>query len=310
MPLPTYIKRLLIGLVVLLGLLLVWGTAIEPRLVDTEEYAVSIANLPAAWDGQRIAVVADFQVGMWLANTDTIRRLVADLIAERPALVIIAGDFVYGPDEDISAAIQTVTDLLQPLTQATIPTYAVLGNHDYKVSSQEEPVDIQQAEQVRAALETINIEVLHNTAVPLELHRSPAEPTGAGNTASLYLVGIGPHIPDEDRPTHALSQVPPAAPRIVVMHNPATFAALPANTAPLAVAGHTHGGQMRIPFTPEWSWLTFVEGEPVHADGWIRDYGQPGNRLYVNRGIGFSIVPIRINCPPELTLFTLQRPAG
>jgi predicted MPP superfamily phosphohydrolase len=47
----------------------------------------------------------------------------------------------------------------------------------------------------------------------------------------------------------------------------------------------------------------------VHADGWIRDrgFGAPGNTLYVNRGIGFSDVPIRINCPPELTLFTLRR---
>lgn len=91
-----------------------------------------------------------------------------------------------------------------------------------------------------------------------------------------------------------------------MMHNPDTFGRLPPSSAPLAVAGHTHGGQIRIPFTPEWSWITFKSEDEVHADGWIDDYGAPGNRLYVNRGIGFSVVPIRINAPPEITMFTLR----
>jgi predicted MPP superfamily phosphohydrolase len=53
--------------------------------------------------------------------------------------------------------------------------------------------------------------------------------------------------------------------------------------------------------------MTLVRSGRVAADGWIPDYGAPGNRLYVNRGIGFSRVPIRINCPPELTWITLRR---
>jgi hypothetical protein len=88
------------------------------------------------------------------------------------------------------------------------------------------------------------------------------------------------------------------------MHNPETFAAIP-DVGAIALAGHTHGGQIRIPFTPEWTLLTYVAGDRVHADGWIEDYGEPSNRLYVNRGIGFSLLPLRINCPPEITLFTL-----
>ena len=90
------------------------------------------------------------------------------------------------------------------------------------------------------------------------------------------------------------------------MHHPDSFAEIPAGAAPLAVAGHTHGGQVRIPLMPQWSWLTFVKEDEVHADGWIDGYGAEGNRLYVNRGIGFSVVPLRINCPPELTRFVLE----
>lgn len=91
-----------------------------------------------------------------------------------------------------------------------------------------------------------------------------------------------------------------------MMHNPASFTAIPTVGAPLAIAGHTHGGQIRLPFpTPEWSTLSLISEGQVHTDGWIEKYGNPGNRLYVNRGIGFSIVPFRINYRPEITYFTL-----
>jgi hypothetical protein len=53
-------------------------------------------------------------------------------------------------------------------------------------------------------------------------------------------------------------------------------------------------------------WLRFTQPDKVYADGWTKDYEEPGNKLYVNPGIGMSIAPIRLFCPPELTLFTLQ----
>lgn len=53
--------------------------------------------------------------------------------------------------------------------------------------------------------------------------------------------------------------------------------------------------------------MSLVKSHEVQADGWIAGYGQAGNRLYVNRGVGFTYVPVRINCPPELTMFTLRR---
>lgn len=92
------------------------------------------------------------------------------------------------------------------------------------------------------------------------------------------------------------------------MHNPASFERIAAGRAPIAFAAHTHGGQVRIPFTPKWTWLSWVRGERVHSDGWDPpSVGAPGNRLYINRGIGMSELPVCINCRPELTLFTLRR---
>jgi predicted MPP superfamily phosphohydrolase len=222
------------------------------------------------------------------------------LVEERPEAVLIAGDFVYGPSDDQDEDIRKVREFVRPLTEAGIPTYAVLGNHDYRMSYPYSEPKPQAAERVREALEASGVRVLKNEAVALE---APEETAG---NEPLYLVGVGARWPNEDRPEVALSQVPDEAPRLVMMHNPSSFGAFPAESAPLAVAGHTHGGQVSLPGTPEWSYLVYVETDEVHVDGWIEGYGEPDNQLYVNRGIGFSVAPVRIAAMPEVTLFTLR----
>ncbi len=134
------------------------------------------------------------------------------------------------------------------------------------------------------------------------------ELSSAAGGPPLYVAGIGSAWAGQDRPGETVAGIPAGAARVVLMHNPHSFPQLPAGTAPLALAGHTHGGQIRVPGLPHWSWIDLVRDEPSVADGWISaTYGQRGNRLYVNRGLGFSTVPIRINCRPELTVFTLRR---
>ena len=280
------LRRAAVVPAVLLVSALAWGLA-EPRLVvDVERHDAAIPGLPAAWEGERVGLLADFRVGMWLDNVGAARRMVERLVDERPELALLAGDFVYGGDET-PEHVATVVDVVRPLPEAGVPTHAVLGNHDFSAGA---------ASALRNALEDVGVEVLTNEAVALP---SPGGETPGGGRP-LHLVGVGAHRPGRDRPEAAVDQVPDGASRLVLMHNPASFPPLPAGTAPLAVAGHTHGGQVRVPFTPGWSWLTVVRGQEA-VDGWIEDYGEAGNR-----GVGMSLVPIRINCPPELTLFTLR----
>lgn len=300
-----FIKYLSLGLLGIVSTYVIWGVAIEPYWIDREEEIAEIPGLPSAWQGKKVGVIADMQVGMWWDNTPTIRRIVEQLVAEPPAIVLIAGDFIYHPGKDPTTEIKKVTALIRPLVEAGIPTYAVLGNHDYGINKQQAPRDERLSVQVQDALKAAGVRVLKNEAVPLNLTQTQSRT----DEAALYLVGIGPRLPKEDKPKVALAQVPDNAPRLVMMHNPKTFEALPANAAPLAVAGHTHGGQIRLlPFgvTPLW-FLVSDEEDLVPAAGWVEGYGQPGNRLYINRGIGFSRVPVRINAPPELTLFTLRQ---
>lgn len=299
-------KKLVLNLLtVALGLLIIslaWGL-LEPYTLDIQTYESSIPNLPAEWTGREIAVIGDLQVGMWLDNTATIAKTVDELLQKKPAAVLIVGDFIYHGRSDASGRIRQVANLLKPLQQNELPTYAVLGNHDYSVTSPDQEVDEKRADKLEAALEAQGITVLRNQAIPLNFQINKQD--SRQSTNSLYLVGLDSHMAAKTDIDKALQGVPASAPRIVAMHHPDTFAQLPQSSAPLGVAGHTHGGQLRIPFTPEWSMLTYFKEEAVHADGWIDDYGQPGNQLYVNRGIGFSVVPLRINCPPEVTYFRL-----
>jgi len=316
-----YIKRIALILAGALLLLIIWGAGIEPRLVDLREETASVPNLPKNWENKRIALIADLQIGMWLGNEDTVKKIVNRIIEERPAAVLVAGDFVYKPTDedepqdveredaaDFMAEVSDSVALLRPIREAGIPVYAVLGNHDYGMGYPDSVKNERLAAAVRSTLEAASIPVLDNRAVPLVLQSENVGETNspANNDAALYLVGVGSRYAGNAKPEIALAQVPENAPRIIFMHEPDSFAAIPANAAPAAFAGHTHGGQIRVPFTENWSWMSLATDEKIHADGWIENFGQAGNRLYVNRGIGFSSFPVRINCRPELTFFTVR----
>lgn len=271
-------------------ILLGWAFA-EPRLLlDVQETEATLPDLPDTWVGEEIAVLADFQIGMWMDNYDMVERAVAEAIRRRPKVALIAGDFVYHPD---SSKIRKAVRLVRPLADAETPVFAVLGNHDYALSSETDSVRTDLAGFLTDQLEAVGITVLENESVQLD---------------GVYIVGIGSAWADRSRPQEALERVPEGAPRIVFMHNPIAYRDLPANSAPLSVAAHTHGGQLRVPFTPSESWLHIARPREVIADGWAADsMGAAGNRVYVNRGIGFSIVPLRFRCTPELTMITLRR---
>lgn len=291
------LKYTALGIVGAIVLLIIWSF-IEPKILNIENETAEIPNLPESWEGKKIAQLSDFQIGLWGDNRDTARRSVAKAIEAKPAIAIISGDFIYHPGENITPEIDTAVDIVSPLVEAGIPTYAVLGNHDYGMSSKTAIPKVQQAQRLATALEAAGIEVLQNESVPLSL---------AESNETLYLVGVGSLWANRDDVDRALSTLANDSPRITMMHNPDTFEQFPADSAPFSVAGHTHGGQVRIPGLPQWSWLRFTQKDKVYADGWARGYGKGTNDLYVNPGIGMSIAPIRLFCPPELTFFTLER---
>ena len=286
----------------ILAAAVIYGTAIEPRIVVREDHAAPIPQLPAAWEGKQVAVFADIQIGMWWANTDAVRKVVAKTVKLNPAFVLIAGDFVYKAEHEVDVLTQEVLALLQPLIDSKIPTYAVLGNHDYELMNEGSRKETHVARRVRQALDSAGIRMMDNRAVAVW-----APGADSATSGPLYVVGIGDRWAINDSASRTLAKLPAGAPRLVFMHNPDSFAQIAGGEAPLAVAAHTHGMQIGIPYLSDWLWRTHFSDEGSGVAGWIDDYGQPGNRLYINRGIGFSIMPGRINAFPELTVFTLTR---
>ena len=293
-------KTAFTALLAALALLLVYGVFVEPRLLlDTEAFEAEVPNLPDAWDGQTVALLADFQVGMWLENDGMVEEALEEALDADPALLLIAGDFLYKPD---SARADRAIAMLQPALDAGVPVVAVLGNHDYSLMKKDSAERPPIAEYLQARLEAAGVRVLQNEAAGIEA------PSGG---SPLYVAGIGSVWAENSDPAAALAGVPAGAARLVLMHNPESFREIAAGEAPLAFGAHTHGGQIRVIPGAASSWLDIVRKGEVVADGWAADsIGAARNRLYVNRGIGFSTVPIRINCRPELTLATLRRARG
>jgi uncharacterized protein len=283
---------------------LVWGLAIEPRRLRVERHVARIPHLPDSWRGRSLALLADPQVGMRFGNEGVVARAVRHVVRARPDAVLLAGDFVLHTTGDAGPRVAAITKLLRPIPAARIPTFAVLGNHDYDHPG-DEPRDVSLEDQVAASLRRIGITVLRNdrATVPLPDGTHPS-------LAPLHVVGLGERRLDDDDPDEAFEGLQAEAPRVVLMHNPDTFRRLPAGAAPFAVAGHTHGAQVRFVPNATEPWWMRLAGMPCdlrHGAGWMPpDFGAPGNRLYVSRGVGFSRAPLRINAPPELTLFTLQ----
>ncbi|GAA1149302.1 metallophosphoesterase [Nesterenkonia lutea] len=278
-----------------LGLLAgVYGVVVEPRVIlEEKRIEARLPGLGPDWDGAEVIVFSDLQVGMWWDNTAMIERAVEQTVNAEPEAVLLAGDFVYGSDADVRERVADVARLLEPLTGAGIPVYAVMGNHDYAVGA---------VETLTGAFEDQGIEVLANEATEIP---APDSRSGPG----LHVVGIGPSSVGEADPLQALELVPEEAPRLVLMHNPTTFPHLPAHSAPMTVAGHTHCGQIALPGSPEWSYLGLTKEEEIVADGFApAGYGEAGNELFVTCGIGFSVLPVRINAPPQLVTIEL-RPA-
>ncbi len=264
-------------------LLAVWSILIEPRWIARRDLTVDIAG----WQGPpglKVAVASDWhftKLSLWRVMTvERARRLVEEINAAQPDVILLPGDFIAEHDYRPDAAATAEDEIAQILGRLKAPlgVHAVLGNHDWDVNGP----------RMAAALRRQGIQVLENESVPLE-------------GTPLWLVGVGDHYTGRSQPATAASGLPGGAHALVMMHDPASLLALPP-VGGLAVAGHTHGGQVYIPFIGALVTSTVAPSEWTH--GWVR---HRGNVMYVTSGLGVSIFPVRFNMRPEWALITVSR---
>lgn len=254
-----------------------WGFAIEPGWLKAQDLELASDR----WQAPpiTIAMAADFHTGAPHAGLPMLQRVVAGINAAHPDMVLLPGDFVI---QEVlggqAVAPETIASELGKL-HAPLGVFATLGNHDVWWG----------AATIRKALAAAGIEVLENEAKMLSTANGP-----------LWLAGLGDDMTGQADPAKAFAQVPPKAKLIVMMHDPANAPDLPAQTV-VAFAGHTHGGQVRLPLLG--ALITPGRSPLSHAYGWLSDVPAP---TYVTSGIGTSILPVRFNCRPEYVVLHLR----
>lgn len=271
-------KRILIGVSLLAWVFLGWSIGIEPGLLTAREIELDAPGWPDSRPPLRIAFASDFHVGALHWPNDRLGEIVARINAWQPDLIVLGGDFLTGGRlaEDANPA-----DIARGLSglQAKLGVFSVLGNHDWW----------ENGDGMWAALEANGITVLENRAISIDT------PHGR-----MWLAGLADDSTRMARPD-MVDEIDAGDPVLALMHDPGTFFDLSARPF-LSLAGHTHGGQIFLPFY----------GAPVVPGRAPRSYAYglftlaDGRALYVTSGIGTSIMPIRFNMPPEVVLLSVK----
>jgi uncharacterized protein len=238
---------------------------------------LAMAGLPPG-AAIRIVLISDIHIGTAAMDGARLERIVTQINALAPDLVLIAGDFIFG--HAAGSAGRLGAPMVAPLAKLRprLGTVAVLGNHDHWTG----------ADAVRAQLRRAGIIVLENQAVA----RGPIAIGGVGDDFSRH-----DDLAATLRAARALRR-----PILLFTHSPDIAPALPAD-APLLLAGHTHCGQgvlFGIGLAPEVS-----RHGTRYRCGLVREGGR---KVIVTAGLGTSGVPLRIGAPPDLWLLTLRAP--
>jgi len=249
---------------------LTYGAAVERHRIGMTSTTLPVAGLPRALDGLRISLITDIHHSRIVPASDVVQAIELAMSA-RPDLIVLGGDYVTFGDR---AFVGPVAELLGSL-QAPHGVFAVLGNHD---DDRDMP----------AALAARGFTVLKDQRTQVTIRNE-----------RLTLAGIRFWT----RRTENIARVVNGAEGTVLLlaHDPRRLVEAADLKVPAVLSGHTHGGQIILPGVGAIARRSF----PV-----LSGLGQQGDTsIFVSRGVGTIYVPVRINCPPEVALLTLRRPA-
>ncbi len=250
-----------------MGVTAVDAFLIEPNWIEVTRYDARTLSPRFAGAPLKIAHLSDLHTsGLGFRE----RRLLALLAAEQPDVIVVTGDTIAGRG-NLEATRGLLTRLHAPLG-----VWVVRGNWENWKPYRNE----------RAFYASAGVNFLLNEARPVR--------------EGVWMVGLDDPSSGSPDLEAALQGVPRDAFALALFHAPAYFDRV-AKRCPLALAGHTHGGQVRFPFVrPLW----LPPGSGRFLEGW---YEGGSSRMYVSRGVGTSILPVRFLCRPELAIITLER---
>ncbi len=273
-----HVLKLLGGLTLSAASVAAYTRVLEPQWVDIEHILLMIPGLPEKLAGKRIAQISDLHLSQFFSP----ERLLAaiDMVnALAPDWLFLTGDYVGSEARDAAG-------LVDPLRRLQMPAFASYGNHDYWS-------DIHV---VQSMLAETPVKILRNAAAQL--------------ADDLWLAGVDDVWSGRPDLKAALHDVPSKATTLLLAHEPDFFDHVRQEQAPIAVqfSGHSHGGQVRLPLlhADAAGLYTYAPVLPPYGRRYpIGLHKSQARQVYTNRGLGVWPLPIRFNCRPELSLFTL-----
>lgn len=244
----------------------------DPEITETD---IWLRKLSSVHDGLRIVHLTDIHHSLFTPLA-VVQRAVQLANALRPDMVALTGDYVTLSPSCIWPVAQALGKMW-----ARLGVFAVLGNHDFQVD----------ADEMARALKAHSVHVLRNSRVALR-----------AGSATLWIVGVDDLWWRADDLAMAMRHIPARDPKILLCHNPLGIHTAARYGIDLVLSGHTHGGQVRLPVVGS------VYGRSKlgkrFVEGWNR---LDGTQIYVNRGIGKVLVPLRLGCPPEIACLRLRQ---
>jgi len=264
---------------------LAYGTYSENQALETSRVTLTYKGLHPDLLGFRIVQVTDIHAGP-LISFDTVSKVVSTANALKPDLMVLTGDYVNNNPSYISGCLRLLNDL-----RASAGVFGVYGNHDYYTG----------ISAMRAGFSKTHISML-----------TDSRRTAKGLEGLVNIIGVNDPMRDwaSDAQFENVAEIAALADRdqfnLLLSHRPGIFRVSKALKVDLTLAGHTHGGQIIVPgvgergFSLARLFLTYTNGlYAADEDSQVR--------MYVSRGIGTIIAPVRLFCKPEIVEFTLTR---
>ncbi len=233
---------------------------------------VPVVGLPQALAGLRIGLITDVHRSRWV-SADDVGHAVSTLMREQPDLIVLGGDYVtWGLREWVGPAAEALAPLSAPHG-----VFGILGNHD-------------DDHDMPAALAKNGVQMLKDAHTRVTIRSEPIDLVGV-----RFWTKRGRDIASISRGASGTV--------ILLAHDPRRLAEAAALKIPLVLSGHTHGGQVVLPIAGAVAARKFSPPVPLMAGLGRRAQ----TTIFVSRGVGTIYVPVRVNCPPEVAVLTLQR---
>ena len=262
-----------------------------PLHLELVEQEISLDGLPKSFHGLKIAQLSDLHASAIVSNglIKSAAQMAMDL---KPDLIFLTGDFVSGSTKFLSGHVgefnkRHLDECIDALSGLSVPLgiYGVLGNHDFWSG--------------KAAVETIMASFTKKLKVNWLRNESVTIEKGGH---SIHLLGVDDYWEASCSLSRACRGLGEKSVKILLSHNPDINEEIEllGKTIDLVISGHTHGGQVVAPFIGQ-PVIPSKYGQKYRA-GLVRDGAR---QTYISRGIGHLLVPLRINCPPEVSLLKL-----